>query len=97
MTNKLKLEPMGKNVIIKPVKIPDKTDSGIYIPETASKEKPQRGEVMAIGPLVKSDENFKNLKVGNFVYFSKYAGDEIKVDDIDYKIISSDSLLAKEI
>lgn len=96
MTKNFALEPMGENVILKPIEAPNQTKSGIYIPDTANKEKPQKAEVMAIGPLVSNDENFKTLKVGDFVYYSRYAGDEIKIDDVEYKILAKTSILARE-
>ena len=69
---------------------------GIYLPDTA-KEKPQEAKVIAIGP-GKRDENGKlipmDVKVGDFILTSKYGGTEIKLDDKEYKILSSSDILA---
>jgi len=94
----MNLQPLGDRVIVKPLSEEDnKTPSGIYIPDTA-KEKPQEGEVVAVGPgepnelskMVKPD-----VEIGDKVVYSKYGGTEIKVDGTEYLILSSRDILAK--
>jgi chaperonin GroES len=88
----MNLQPLGDRVIVKPLSEEDnKTPSGIYIPDTA-KEKPQEGEVIAVGP-GEPNENGENIKpdveIGDKVVYSKYGGTEIKVDGTEYLILSS--------
>jgi len=93
-----KLQPLADRVLVKPIEKEEKTKSGIYIPDTA-KEKPQEGEVMAVGP-GKLDENGKriplDLKVGDRVIYAKYGGTEIKVDDVEMMILRESDILAKK-
>ncbi len=93
-----KLQPLADRVLVKPVEKEEKTKSGIYLPDTA-KEKPQEGEVMAVGP-GKLDENGKripmDLKVGDRVIYAKYGGTEIKVDDEEMIILRESDILAKK-
>ena len=94
----MNLQPLGDRVIVKPLSEEDnKTPSGIYIPDTA-KEKPQEGEVVAVGPgeLNENGENIKpDVEVGDKVVYSKYGGTEIKVEGTEYLILSSRDILAK--
>ena len=95
---KTSVQPLGDRILVKPEQKEDaKTASGIYIPETAHKEKPERGEVIAVGP-GKRDENGKvipvSVQVGDIVMFSKYGYDEVKISDNDYYIVSESNLLA---
>jgi chaperonin GroES len=97
-TNKTKLIPLGDRVIVQPITDDEKeSKSGIIIPETVSKEKPERGKVIAVGP-GKKDEDGKmtpmNVKVGDKVLFSKYSPDEIKIDGETYLLVREDSILA---
>ena len=84
-----KLQPLADRVLVKPIEKEERTKSGIYLPDTA-KEKPQEGEVLAVGP-GKMDEDGKripmDLKVGDRVIYAKYGGTEIKVDDVDLIIL----------
>ena len=84
----MKIKPLGKRVVVKPWKEEEKTEGGIYLPETASKEKPQRGEVIAVGP------DFKELKKGDKVIFAKYGGTEIKIDNDECLVLGEDDVLA---
>ena len=93
-----KIRPLGDRVLIKPFSNDDiKTSSGIIIPETVSKERPERGEVIAVGT-GKRDDAGKiipiSVNVGDNVMFSKYSYDEIKIDGIEYLIVKEDSILA---
>lgn len=90
-----KLRPLGDKLVVKPLEKQEMTKSGIYIPETA-KEKPQEGEVIAIGTGKYLDGKLVPLdvKVGDRVLFSKYGGDEVKIDGDEWKIISESDVLA---
>lgn len=91
--------PLGDRVVVKPMDPMDanKTKSGIIIPETVSKEKPERGTVVAVGKgRVTDDGNVVPLSVnvGDTVLFSKYSPDEIKIDGEEYFILGESSILA---
>jgi len=93
------LRPLLDNVIVKPLDEASTTSSGIIIPDTISKEKPKRGEVIAIGDGKISDGGQKiesPVKVGDIVYFTQYAPTEIKIDGEEFYLISFVSLLAVE-
>ena len=83
------LQPLGARVLVKIMPEETTTKSGLVLPDTA-KEKPQRGEVVAIG----EDEEMINVKVGDVVLFPKYTGTEFKIEDEDYLVIESADLLA---
>ena len=84
------VQPLGARVLIRPlVDAESRTSSGLYIPETA-KEKPQTGEVVAIG----DEQDEIKVKVGQKVLFPKYTGTEIKLDNIDHLIMDADDILA---
>jgi chaperonin GroES len=92
----LQLKPLGDRVVLKPVEREEKTKSGIVLPDTA-KEKPQEGEVQAVGSGRILDNGSKvpnELSVGDRVLYAKYAGNEFKVDDTEYLIISEKDVLA---
>jgi chaperonin GroES len=93
-----KLQPLADRVLVKPIEKEEKTKSGIYLPDTA-KEKPQEGEVMAIGPGKMTDDGKRipmDLKVGDRVIYAKYGGTEIKVDDEELMILRESDILAKK-
>lgn len=94
----MKIQPMADKVVIKVLDVVEqKTKSGLYVPDTA-KEKPQEGEVMAVGPGALNDKGERvpiNLAVGDKVIFSKYAGTEIKIDGDELLIVSERDILAK--
>ena len=92
-----KLQPMADRVLVKPMEKEEMTKSGIYLPDTA-KEKPQEGEVIAVGPGKLSDDGKRiamDLKVGDTVIYAKYGGTEIKVDDEELIILNESNVLAK--
>ena len=94
----VKLQPLADRVLVKPVEQETKTKSGIYLPDTA-KEKPQEGEVLAVGPGKMADDGKRipmDLKVGDRVLYAKYGGTEIKVDDEDLIILRESDILAKK-
>ena len=89
--------PLGDRVVLKPTEREEMTRSGIVLPDTA-KEKPQEGEIIAVGPGRANDEGKRiplEVKVGDKVVFSRYSGSEFKEDDQDYLIIRESELLAK--
>ncbi len=91
----MNLRPLQDRIIVKRLEEENKTSGGIYIPDTA-KEKPQKGEIIAVGK-GKLTEDGKllpvDLKVGDKVLFGKYAGTEIKIDGVDYLIMREDDIL----
>jgi len=92
----MNLKPLGDRVIIKVLEKEEKTGSGIVLPDKA-KEKPQEGEVMAVGAGKVLDDGTKvqmEVKKGDKVVFSKYAGSEVKVDGEEYLILRQDDILA---
>ena len=92
----MKLQPLGDRIVVKP-KDEDEatTSSGLVIPDTA-KEKPQLGEVLAVGPgeYQDGDRIPLDVKVGDLVFYSKYGGTEVKVEGEDYLVLSSRDVLA---
>jgi chaperonin GroES len=93
-----KLQPLADRVLVKPIEKEEKTKSGIYIPDTA-KEKPQEGEVIAVGPGKLNDDGQRipmDLKVGDRVIYAKYGGTEIKIDDVEMMILRESDILAKK-
>jgi len=91
----MNLRPLQDRIIVKRLEEENKTSGGIYIPDTA-KEKPQKGEIIAVGK-GKLTEDGKllpvDVKVGDKVLFGKYAGTEIKIDGVDYLIMREDDIL----
>ena len=93
----VKLEPLGDRVVIKPLAREEVTKGGIIIPDTA-KEKPQEGEVVAVGPGRVSEDGKRiamEVKVGDRVIYAKYAGTELKIEDVEYVILRESDVLAK--
>ncbi len=92
----MNLKPLGDRIVVKPQDEEEsRTASGLVIPDTA-KEKPQLGEVLAVGPgEVKDGERIPvDVKVGDVVFYSKYGGTEVKIESVDYLILSSRDVLA---
>ena len=91
----MNIKPLGDRVVIKMVESEETTKSGIILTGSA-KEKPQVAEIVAVGPgKVKDGETIKmEVKVGDKVLTSKYAGTEVKMDGIEYTILSQDDILA---
>lgn len=86
----MKIKPLDDRVLVKPVDPMEKTQSGIYLPDTA-KEKSQEGLVIAVG----TDEDLQSkIKVGDKVLFTKYGGTEIKIDNTDHMILGRSDILA---
>jgi chaperonin GroES len=96
MATKTKYKPLFDNVLIKPVAAATQTSSGIYLPENA-KEKPQLGEVVAVGPgkvHPKGEVDKMVVKVGDKVLYTKWGGNEVKVGNEEWKIVKQDDILA---
>ncbi len=94
-----KLQPLADRLVVKPVQKEEMTKGGIYLPDTA-KEKPQEGEVVAVGPGRMTDEGKRialDVKVGDHVIYSKYGGSEIKIDDVEMIILRESDILAKNV
>lgn len=88
----MKLKPLGDRIVVKPVTQEEVTKSGIVLPDTVEKEKKEQGEIVSIGSGEKITK--LNLKVGDTVIFGKYAGDEVTLDDIEYKVLKDEDVLA---
>jgi chaperonin GroES len=91
------LEPLEDRIVVRPLEEEtQKTASGIIIPDTA-KEKPQEGEVVAVGPGRYEDGKVvpMTLKVGDHVIYSKYGGTEVKVEGDEYLVLTARDVLAK--
>ena len=90
------IKPLADRLVIKIIDDVQQTSGGIFIPDSA-KEKPQKGEVVAVGSGKTLDSGEKEpmeVKVGDVVLFAKYSGTDVKVDDVEYKIISVKDALA---
>jgi len=94
----MKIRPLDDRVVVKPVEAEQKTKGGIVLPDTA-KEKPQKGKVVAIGPgklLSNGKRAAPDVKKGDIVLFGKYGGDDVTVDDTEYKLLRESDIFAKE-
>ena len=91
------LKPIGDHIIVKAVSVEEVSASGIIIPDTVSKERPEKGEVVAVGP-GREFENGNRSKMdvvpGNIVIFKKYSPDEVKVDKEEYLVIRMEDVIA---
>ncbi len=90
------LKPLGDRIVIKVIEDTEQTSGGIFIPESA-KEKPQKGEVVAVGLGKMNDKGERepmDVKVGDIILYAKYAGTDVKVQDTNYKILSIKDALA---
>jgi len=95
----IKLKPLADRVVVKPIEREEVTKGGIVLPDTA-KEKPQEGEVMAVGPGRLSEDGKRmaiDVKVGDRVIYAKYGGTEIKIDDEELVILRESDILAKKV
>ncbi|HEX9729831.1 MAG TPA: co-chaperone GroES [Gemmatimonadales bacterium] len=93
--SKVKVQPLGERVVIRPLEDTTEMRGGLYIPDTA-KEKPQEGEIVAVGPgrFEKGERVPMELKAGNRVLFGKYTGTEVTVDDEQLLIVKESDVLA---
>ncbi len=93
---KLSIQPLHDRVVVKPASREEVSASGIIIPDSASREKPERGVVVAVGGGKYEDGDLlpMTVKIGDTVLFSKYGFDEVKIDGTEYYILSESSILA---
>jgi len=94
----VKLQPLADRLVVKPIDREEVTKGGIVLPDTA-KEKPQEGEVMAVGPGRLSEDGKRiamEVKVGDVVIYTKYGGTEIKIEDEELVILRESDILAKK-
>ncbi len=93
---KVKVHPLADRVAIRPLEETETMRGGLFIPDTA-KEKPQQGEIIAVGPgrIEKGEKVPMELKVGDRVLYGKYSGTEVKIDDEDILIVKESDVLAK--
>jgi len=92
----MNLKPLGDRLVVEPIEREERTASGIILPETA-KEKPQEGNVLAVGPGRRDEEGERipmDVKKGDRVLYAKYAGTEVKVDDKKLLILKESDILA---
>lgn len=93
----MKLRPLSNHVIVKAARQEEMTQSGIVLPGTVDKERPEKGEVIAVGPGKQLDNGQiapMNVKIGDQVVFKKYSPDEIKIDGDDYLILDENDIVA---
>ncbi len=90
--NAMKLKPLGDRVIVKPTKEEEVTKAGIVLPDTVEKEKKEEGEIINVGNGEKVAK--LGLKVGDHVLFGKYAGEDVTIDDEEYKVLKEEDVLA---
>lgn len=90
------IKPLGDRIVIKVIEDTEQTSGGIFIPDSA-KEKPQKGEVVAVGPgkiLDSGEREPIDVKVGNVILYAKYSGTDVKIDNASFKILSVKDALA---
>ncbi len=93
----MKIKPLSDHILIEPIKEEEKTKAGILLPETAEKERPEQGRVIAVGPGKKNKKGEYlplDLKPGQKVLFTKYGPNEIKINDKEYLIAKEEDILA---
>jgi len=93
----MKLKPLADRVIIEPLSEEKKSKGGIILPETVSKERPEKGKIIAVGPGKILDSGKReplSVKKGDIVIFTKYGPNEIKIDDKEYLIAKEEDILA---
>lgn len=92
-----RIQPLGDRIVVRPIRKEEVTKGGIVLPDTA-KEKPQEGEVIAVGPGKLTDDGKRlemEVKEGDKVVYAKYAGTEIKIDEEELLILRESDILAK--
>ncbi len=93
----MNIKPLSDHILIEPIKEEEKTKGGIFLPDTAEKEKSEQGIVVAVGPGKKTEDGKiipVSMKPGDKVLFTKYGPSEIKVDGKEYLIAKEDDILA---
>jgi len=95
----VKLQPLADRLVVKPIEREEMTKGGIVLPDTA-KEKPQEGEVLAVGPGRLSEDGKRiamDVKVGDRVIYARYGGTEIRIEDEELVILRESDILAKKV
>ena len=96
MSNDIKIQPLGKRILVKPSEVEEKTLGGLVIPPTSDEKRPETGEVVKLG--LGKDKTGKdlvfNVKVGDKVYFKKYSPEEIEIDGEKLLLIDVEDVLA---
>ena len=93
----MQLRPLGDKVVLKTLPKEETTKTGIILPETVDKERPEQGEVIAVGPGKLLDNGSRaamSVKVGDKVVFKKYSPDEVKLGDVEYLVIAESDVMA---
>ncbi len=93
----MKIKPIHSNVVLKPITEDQVTKSGIVLPDTVEKERPEKGEVIAVGEgrlLNDGQRAAMSVKQGDTVMFKKYSPDEVKIEGETYLVISEDDIIA---
>lgn len=96
MSGDFRIQPLGDRVVVKPAEREEKTKGGLFLPDTASKERPMEGTILSVGEGRRDDSGKlipMNVKVGDKVLFAKYSGTEFKMDDVDYLVLSEKDIL----
>ncbi|NNJ12932.1 co-chaperone GroES [Chloroflexales bacterium ZM16-3] len=91
-----RIRPLGDRVVLKPADREEKTKTGIFLPDTASKERPMEGTILAVGEGRRDDSGKlipMQVSVGDKVLFAKYSGTEFKVEEIEYLILAEKDIL----
>jgi len=91
------IKPVSDHIVIEPISQEEKTETGIILPDTASKERPEQGKVIAVGPgrlLPNGKRRAMEVKKGDIVLFTKYGPNEVKIDDKEYLIAREEDILA---
>lgn len=93
----MQIKPLSDHILVKPVKEEEVTASGIVLPDTVDKEKKAEGEVIAVGPgklLENGQRSQMEVSPGDIVLYKKWGGDEVKIEDVEHKIVSQEDILA---
>jgi chaperonin GroES len=92
----MKLRPLNDKIVVEPLEQEEKSAGGLYLPDSA-KKKPQQGKIVAVGDGKVLDDGNRaplTVKVGDTVLFSKYGGNEVQIDGVDYTILDEDQIYA---
>jgi len=93
----MNIKPLSDHILIEPITVEEKTKSGILLPDTAEKERPEQGRVIAVGPGRKTSAGKiipMEIKIGDKVLFTKYGPNEIKIENKEYLIAKQEDILA---
>lgn len=93
----MNIQPLSDHILIEPIKQDEKTKTGILLPDTAEKERPEKGKVIAVGPGRKTASGKiipLSVEKGDIVFFTKYGPNEIKIEDKEYLIAKEEDVLA---